>query len=153
MKGPRIGEKQPKHLNKNKFHLHCSCICNLKNTAAYAASDCPKIVSRITYLASLLHARPPDETKRKKWLMYVTLKEENQKKKKKCLTPAKVLIQHEHVCVALGCTWAPVCFCGCAQSRPRCGKLLVTFAFPTNSSAHEGRANTLVQECGCDTGN
>lgn len=54
----------------------------------------------------------------------------------------KVLLQHELCAI-----------CACVQSRPRRGKLLVTFAFPTDPSAHEGRANKLVQECGCDTGN
>lgn len=112
-----------------------------------------KTGSRITYLASVLHVRPPDETKCSFSMTCVRHTQRREPKKIVCVQRQLKFCYGISVCASrVRYTRAPVSFCVCAQSRPRCSKLFVTFAFPTNPSA-QGRANRLVQECGCDTGN
>lgn len=105
-----------------------------------------QVLARITYLASFLHARPPDETKKTQLFDNLctsrSKKRKNKKKNPVCLKSAKVPSQRELAWVAHA-----------RKAVQRRGKLRVTFAFPTDPSAREGRANKLVQECGCDTGN
>lgn len=100
-----------------------------------------QVLARITYLASFL--RPPNETKTQLFDNLCTSRSKKRKKKN------SYVFKVSYSSVA---AWACVS-CACAQSRPHRGKLRVTFAFPTDPSAREGRANKVVQECGCDTGN